>query len=276
VWQSVPASSTSTNPLRLTPQATIASAVAAGRERFKTAGMGGYTLTWIALPIFQLAMTGLIYQGVRPALLSYAVVGIAANAFIFNTLYFIGEILDEERVKGTLVGLFLAPCPRLCWLSGFSLVGLFETGLAAGATILFGRLGFGVRFHPDYPALLLAFLLFLASLWGMGFLFSAIGLAIKKSNDLSNLLSPFLSLLGGVYFPVALLPVWLRLPAHLLPIGYGIQAMAGAALHHRTIAQLAPDLVPLLAFAAALPLIGILAFAWVERRVRVRGELDLY
>lgn len=274
--QSVPASSISTNPLRISMQAITASAWAAALERFKSAGVAGYAAIWVAMPLFQLAMTGLVYQGVRTALLHYAVVGIAANTFVFNTQYYIGQILDEKRANGTLVGLFLAPCPRLCWLTGFAIVGMIETVLAAGATLLFGHLAFGVGFDPNYPALALAFLLFVASLWGMGFLFSAIGLVIKKSNDLSNLLSPFLTLLGGVYYPIALLPLALRVPAHLLPIGYGIQAIAGAALKHHTIAQLAPQLIPLAVFAAILPVIGVLAFSWVERGVRVRGELDLY
>ncbi len=276
MWQSVPASSISTNSLRVATQAITASARAAALERFKSTGVAGYVAIWVAMPLFQLAMTGLVYQGARAQLLRYAVVGIAASTFIFNTQYYIGQILDEERANGTLVGLFLAPCPRLCWLIGFAAVGMTETVLAAGATLLFGHLVFGVGFAPNYPALALSFWLFLASLWGMGFIFSAIGLVIKKSNDLSNLLSPFLTLLGGVYFPIALLPLALRVPAHLLPLGYGIDAMAGAALQHQGIAELAPQIIPLAVFAAVLPVIGVMAFAWVERGVRVRGELDLY
>ncbi len=257
-------------------QAITASCRARALERLQSTGLAGYLAIWIAMPLFSLAMIGLVYRGVRPDLLSYSVVGIAAGTFVFNTLYYIGEILDGERVNGTLAGLFLAPCPRLCWLTGFAAVGLGETCLAAGATLIFGHLVFGVSFDPDYPALALSFLLFLSSLWGMGFVFSAIGLVIKKSNDLSNLVSPFLTLLGGTLYPVALLPLWLRIPARLLPIGYGIQAMAAALLHHQGIAALAPQILPLAGFAAALPVVGALAFRWIERGVRIRGELDLY
>ena len=55
-----------------------------------------------------------------------------------------------------------------------------------------------------------------------------------------------------------------------------MQALADAALHRATIAALAPQLLPLAGFAVALPLAGTMAFRWVERAVRQRGELDLY
>ena len=83
-------------------------------------------------------------------------------------------------------------------------------------------------------------------------------------------------LLGGIYYPIAQLPDWLRLPAQALPLGYGMQALANAALHHASISSLLPQLLPLTAFAIVLPLIGLRTFAWLERRVRERGELELY
>jgi ABC-2 type transport system permease protein len=244
-------------------------------ERLRLGGLLGYLAVWIIQPVFQIAITALIYRG-HPDLLRYVVVALSANSFVFSAVYFVGEILDRERVKGTLVGLFLAPCPRFVWLTGFALVGLVETALSASAGLAFGYAALGVRFDPDWPALALTFALFLAALWGMGLVFSGIGLYIKKANPFSNLVSPFIMLLGGAYYPVALLPTWLRYPARALPFGYGLQALADAALYHATIRDLAGQLLPLAAFALALPVAGVLAFGWVERLVRERGELDLY
>jgi ABC-2 type transport system permease protein len=245
-------------------------------EQLALLGSGGYIIMWLGMPVFSLAVAGLIYRAHRPELVGYAVVGIATSSFISNSLYYIGQILDEERIGGTLVGLFLSPSPRIGWLTGFAAAGLAETSMAGIATVIFGRLAFNVTFHPDYLSLAIAFILFLSSLWGMGFMFSALGLILKRSNDVANLVSSFVFLLGGIYYPVALLPVWLRYPADALPLGYGIQALAGASLHHASLAQLAPQLVPLALFATVLPVAGVLAFAWIDRLVRQRGELDLY
>jgi ABC-2 type transport system permease protein len=245
-------------------------------ERLMHGGILGYLATWVAYPLFQIGLVALIYGQGRPDLLNYAVVALAANTGIFSTIYFVGEILDRERVKGTLVGLFLAPCPRLSWLTGFALVGVFEMALSAAVALGIGYAALGVRFAPNWGSLALTLALFLVALWGVGVLFSAIGLYLKKANPFSNLISPFIILLGGVYYPVALLPDPLRWLARGLPFGYGMQALADAALHNAGIGALAPDLLPLAGFAMALPIVGTLAFGWIERAVRVSGELDLY
>lgn len=278
---SAPANSISTSagpfvPVALALRALAASWRAMFAERLGHGGLLGYFAIWIARPIFEIGIAALIYGSARPDLLRYAVVALSANTFVFSAIYFVGEILDRERIKGTLIGLFLAPCPRFAWLSGFALVGVVETTLAATVGLTFGRFALGVRFDPNVPALALTMALFLTALWGLGIVFSAVGLYIKKANPLSNLISPFLILLGGIYFPVALLPDPLRLAARALPIGYGMQALADAALYNATIRDLAPELLPLAGFAVALPLAGVLTFNWLERLVRVRGELDLY
>lgn len=278
---SVPASSISTSPgapgaFRLAWQATAASWRAMLAERLGHGGLLGYLAIWVIGPVFQIAIAALIYGAGQPALLRYAVVALSANTVVFSTIYFVGEILDRERMKGTLIGLFLAPCPRFAWLTGFALVGAVETALAAAVGLAFGRFALGVRFAPNWPALALTLILFLAALWGIGIVFSAIGLYLKKANPFSNLVSPFMVLLGGVYFPVALLPDPLRWLARCLPLGYGMQALADAALYGAGIRALAPQLLPLAGFALALPAAGVLAFAWLERLVRRRDELDLY
>jgi ABC-2 type transport system permease protein len=246
-------------------------------ERFYTAGLGGYLLIWMVRPFFELGFVALIYGGGgRPDLIRYASVAIAAQSLVFTAIFYVGEILDRERENGTLVALFLAPCARASWLSGFALVGLAETVLMAAAALLFGRVALGVRLDPNLPAVLVTLALFVAALWGLGLVFSAIGLLLKKANAFSNVVFPFALLLGGVYYPVALLPDWLRYPARALPLGYGMQALADASLTHAGVAALAPQLVPLAGFALVLPAVGVLAFRRIERLVRERGELDLY
>lgn len=257
-------------------RAALASWRAMSVERLHFGGAGGYLAIWAVRPLFELGIAALIYGAGHPALLRYVVVALAANAFVMNAIFFVGEILDRERVNGTLVGLFLAPCPRASWLSGFALVGLGEAALIAAATLLYGRALYGVRYDPDPAAVAVALTLFLVALWGMGFVFSAVGLVLKKSNQFSNLIYPFVVLLGGVYYPVSLLPAWLRMPARALPFGYGMQALADAALYHRGLRDLMPQLLPLTLFALALPCAGLLAFRLLERLVRERGELDLY
>lgn len=237
-------------------------------------GRGGLVQLAI-MPIIQIAIFSIIYDA-SSDLFGYLVVAQAASAFIMTMIYYNGEILDREREKGTLVSLFLAPCTRFAWLSGFILAGLIQTVSMLTVSLLFGWLAFGVTYDPNLPALAISLVLFLAALWGMGLVFAGIGLLLKRANAFSNLVWPFVALLGGLYFPVSELPDGLRQIARALPFGYGLQAIADASLHHASLRDLASDLIPLAGFAVALPIAGILAFSWLERLVRVRGELDLY
>jgi ABC-2 type transport system permease protein len=280
--RSARASSISTSPrprVALSPRGELAALAASWRamtgERLYHLGFGGGMLLLLVMPVFQISMLAVVY-GAGSELFAYAVVAQAANAFVLNTIFWVGEILDRERVKGTLVALFLAPCARFSWLTGFILSGLVETVCAAAIALLFGRYLLGVHLDPNVPALLLTLGLFLVSLWGLGVIFSGLGLILRKSNQLANLIYYVAIVLGGAFYPVAELPGWLRYPARCLPLGYGMQAIADATLRHASIRDLAPDLLPLTGFALVLPFVGALAFSRLERKVRLRGELDLY
>lgn len=256
-------------------RAALASWRAMTSERLYHMGVSGGLATWLVIPMMTIVAFSIIY-GTDSHLFRYLVVAQAGNMLIMNTVFWVGEILDRERAKGTLVALFLAPCSRFSWLSGFILAGVLETVIVASATLAFGYAAFGVSLNPNGPALALSVTLFVISLWGIGIVFSGVGLLIKKSNPLANLVHAFAMLLGGVYFPVAELPDALRYVARALPLGYGLQAIADSALYDASVRDIAPDLVPLACFAVGLPLAGGVMFAWMERKVRVRGELDVY
>lgn len=270
-----PSSSTKRAAVLTELRAVRASTRAKALERLQFGGLSGYLLIWFLRPVFEIAIVGLIYAS-RPDLLSYAVVAIAGNALLFNSIYYCSELLDRERLSGTLVGLFLAPCSRYAWLGGFQLIGIIETIPIVAAALVFGHYAYGVAFDPNIATVLVTLVLFLLALWGLSMIFGALGLLLKKANELSNLVYPFLMLLGGVLYPVAVLPDWLRIPAQLLPMGYGFQALVDATLHDAGLVDVSSQLVPLAAFAVALPIAGVHALRWIERMVRVRGELDLY
>ncbi len=183
--RSAPASLSSTNGLSglgFQLRAVAASWRAKMKDRLHGAGLDGYLFMFMLYPIFEMSMAALIYTA-RPDLLRYAVVAVSANTFLFNSVFYVGEILDGERMNGTLPGLFLAPCSRYSWFGGFALVELVEAFAIVAVALLFGRYAFGVHYSPNYLSLLVSLALFLASLWGLGLIFGAVGLAIKKANQ---------------------------------------------------------------------------------------------
>lgn len=245
------------------------------RERFHLYGKS-YLLDWTVRPVFDLAIAALIYLSGRTELASYVVIAMAANMFLFNAIYYVGEILDRERLKGTLPHLFLTPCRRVSWMTGYAAAGAGETVLRAAIIVAAGILLFDVRPDVNVVTLAVLFPIYLLTLSGIALTLSGIGLLIKRSNALSNLISPILYLIGGVYFPVAEMPDGLRYIARTFPQGYSMEAIAAASLEHATLSEVSSSLIPMLAFAVASPIIGALAFRWLEVMIRKRGEVDLY
>lgn len=246
------------------------------RDRWFIMSRGGYIVLWTLRPVFDLAIAALIHASGRTELVSYAVIGITANAFIFSTIFWVGEILDRERLRGTLPALFLAPGARISWLGGFTLAGAAETILAAGVVLGSGLLLFGVELDVAWVSLLVVSVLFLICLGGLGLMLGAVGLLVRQANAFSNLLSPIVMLFGGIYFPVADLPIALRVFARLLPLGYATEALALSTLDATPLGELTHLLLPLLGFAIVLPVLGYLAIRWVDHLSRRQGTLDLY
>lgn len=245
------------------------------KERFYLYGRS-YALDWMLRPVFDIAIAALIYASGREELIPYVVVALAANSFLFSAVYWVGEILDRERLRGTLVALFLAPCSRLSWMAGYAGAAIGETVIRTAIMLLAGYVLFDVTLDPNIVTLAIVFPLYLLSLTGIALVLSGIGLLIKRSNALSNLVSPVLILLGGIYFPVAELPDMLRYLARALPIGYGMEAITAASLEQASLADVSSSLLPLAFFAVVSPVIGYLAFNYLEHMVRRRGEVDLY
>lgn len=252
----------------------LGAASAVGRTKLQTTGPLFYVLIWMMFPIFNLLMVGMIYRE-NNALRDYAVIGGAGLALLFGMLFSASELLDQERQRGTLGNLFLAPCSRYAWLGGFQLFAVTESFVTATLTLTTGALVFGLNLHLDVPAVALVLVLYVACMWGISMVVGAIGVAIRAANQLSNLLFAPIALLSGTMYPIALMPDWLRIPARFLPFGYGVQALVDTATKGASIGDVGDELWPLAGFAVLLPVLGMLAFGALERLTRQRGSLEL-
>jgi len=252
----------------------VAGAVTIGKTRLQTSGVFFYALVWLSFPLFNLLLVALIYRD-DPALRNYAIVGGATMSLLFAMQFNAAEILDRERLRGTLGNLFVSPAPRYSWLVGFQLYAAAESLITATIGIGLGKAIFGLPLDIAPETLLVTLALLFASMWGVAMLIGAVGVAIRDANQLSNLVFPFVQVLAGTMFPIALAPDWIRYPARCLPFGYAIASLVESLTAGATIGDEAHNLIPLAGFAIALPLLGIAAFRALERRTRASGSLDL-
>ena len=249
-------------------------AASTARHRLRTAGLFFYVLVWVTPSLFSALTVALIYRS-SPGLQEYAIVGGAGLALLFGMQFNAGQILDEERQRGTLANLFVSPGPRYVWLAGFQLFAVAESLLAALLTLLVGVGAFGASLDVDVMGVAVTLLLLFSCMWGFSMLVGSVGLALRDANQLSNLLFPMIMLSSGALYPLDLMPGWLQGPARCLPFGYAMQALADTVGRGASLTEVAGDVAPLTGFAVGLPLLGIATFRAVERRVRRRGALEL-
>ena len=89
-------------------------------------------------------------------------------------------------------------------------------------------------------------------------------------------LNALASLLGGVYYPITVLPDWLQLLSRLVPVTYALRAMRLALLQGAPFAELIPDILALAFFAVLFLPLSLVAFRYAVQRARVDGSLTHY
>ena len=110
--------------------------------------------------------------------------------------------------------------------------------------------------------------------------FSALGIfsasflmLFKRGNPGKWLIVGISSIVGGMLFPVTILPDWLQVLAHLNPVTYAMDAMRAALLDGANLATIARPLLILAVSALILLPIAMTAFGWALRRTKMNGTL---
>lgn len=167
--------------------------------------------------------------GPAPTYFGFAVIGVLLGAVLIATSSSVGYRLRDEQVSGTLEALAAAPVTslELCvGLVGFPFAfavaraGLY---LAIAATVM----NLDVS-STDWVGLLLVLLATGAAIAPIGILAGAAALTIKRGHVLSSTAVYVMTLLGGMVFPVAVLPGWLQWLSQLVPLRYAFDGARDA------------------------------------------------
>jgi ABC-2 type transport system permease protein len=208
---------------------------------------------------------------------AFSLVGLAFADYMMISVNGFADEIRKGQVEGTFEALLVTPVPPLAILLCSSLYSFLFTSLR-----VFLYLGLGIFFFDMHlllvsPLLLVfVFLLTVLSFWGIGLLSATFVILFKQASPISWALGPLTGLLGGVMFPVHLLPEWLEWLARLLPITWALEALRKVLLGGATYSQVKIDCGMLLLFAAVFLLWGICAFRFSLRHAQREGSLLHY
>lgn len=207
--------------------------------------------------------------------------------YVFTSLAFFGYIgtgagsyagrLRQEQMQGTLEAALSTPlgtAPLLAAMTAWNfLFSTFELLVYALAGIFVFKLDFSAA---NWPAAGLVFVLSAAAFAALGILSSCFVMLFKRGNPLAWVLNNFEGLLGGVYFPVAVLPAWLLAVSKLLPVTYAVRGFQLAVNKGAGPGMIKGDLLALAAFDIILIPAAVWLFGASVRRARKAGTLGEY
>jgi ABC-2 type transport system permease protein len=110
------------------------------------------------------------------------------------------------------------------------------------------------------PLLLLSLGLFIASNLALGITFSTVATNQMQAVQMAQftLLPSFL--LSGFMFPFQGMPVWARWAGEVFPVTHALRVVRGILLKGNGVAEVLPELWPIVAFTAAVTVVAIWSY----------------
>lgn len=211
------------------------------------------------------------------AYFAFVVVGLLALQIANGVLSIPLFLLSQELMSGTFERLVVSPLGARTSLVGTMVFPLASSVVAGTASVAFAAIVFGI--HLELPDALLA--IPAAGLIGLAFaplgLFLLAGvLVVKQIATAAGWIVTVLSLLAGLYFPVALLPDWIQWGADVQPLTPAVDLM-----RHLIVGTDIPDspwlnALRLVAFAVVLLPIAWWLLGRAVDRSRRRGTIIEY
>jgi ABC-2 type transport system permease protein len=230
-------------------------------------------LLGVMWPLFFATVAFFMFQaGGGQQTLLYASLGAAVMGIWSMTSTSAGSALQRERWNGTLEVLVAAPANFALILLpltiAMSTIGIY----CLVATLLWGRLVFGIELHLVHPLLfVLSVPVAVLSIGALGFLLAVSFVRYRFAWALGNLFEYPVWLICGFLVPLSLLPGWVHPISWALAPTWGVRAIRQSALGGSPL----PDLLLCLALGAVYVLIGVLVVETVLRAARARASLSL-
>jgi ABC-2 type transport system permease protein len=232
-----------------------------------------FLLTAVVQPvIFATVAYYMFRSGGRGGTLLYSALGAGMMGVWSTTLFGSGGMIQWQRWQGTLELGAAAPPPLTLVYLPFSLANAFTGMYAMAATLLWGRIVFGIPLHLVHPWLFaLTLPATVIALGLMGLVLASTFILYRYANALSNLLEYPVWIASGLVFSTSLLPGWTRPISWALPPYWGVLAIRHAALGGAVWGPLA--MVTLLGLASLA--ISTVTFRIFEEAARRHATLSL-
>jgi ABC-2 type transport system permease protein len=233
-----------------------------------------YVPSLLVAPIFQILL--FVYIGRNAGLESdeFYVIGNALQYAAIPCVFAMGFAISGERYQQTLGPILVSPARRLPLFLGRAVPVVLNGAFVSAFSLTVGGLLLGI----DVPAsaigpLALVVLVCAFSCTGLGLINGALGLRVRETAVLANIIFGLLLIFSGANVPLDQLPGWMQTISDAVPLTHGIEAARSladgaslAAVDH----LIAEELIVGLAYGA----VGYALLRYMEWQSRIHATLE--
>jgi len=179
---------------------------------------------------------------------------------VFGAMFGAFGFITERRDR-TLSRLLTTPTSRAAVIGG-KMLAIWILGMLQFTILyVFTRFSFGVEWGGDPLATFTVAGAQLIAVTGLAVLIAALAKTERGAGGYGSLIVQLMALIGGVFFPITILPEWLQPIRYASIMGWGLEGMSDIQIHG---AGLAEVISPIL----ALTVMGVVFFAFGIWRLR--------
>ncbi|MFP5212385.1 MAG: ABC transporter permease [Acidobacteriota bacterium] len=207
----------------------------------------------------------------------FVLLGLAVQSYLVTGLSSFAGSIREAQLSGTLESIFATPVRLPVFLLGSTLYAFFFNSLRIGIFLVLGAMISDGGFHwGRLPSVCLIMGLTMTAFATLGILSASFIVLFKRGDPFNWLFSVGSWLLGGVYYPVSVLPDWLQTLSGWVPMTHTLEALRHVLLSDASLAAVSGHMAKLALWAAiGLPL-SCYCFGLAVDRARARGTLGHY
>ncbi|MFA7342399.1 MAG: ABC transporter permease [Candidatus Methanomethylophilaceae archaeon] len=207
---------------------------------------------------------------------AYVVIGNAVQSVALVSVYAVANIPSIEKHVGTLSALMVSPANLFSIFIGMAIFQVLAGFLTVGMSFAYAGLIFGVDLSMvSIPVLALTIIVTSLSMAGLGMMVGCMGLYLRSSMIMANIVTYMGLVLCGVNFPLSYLPEWLHPISYSLPLTYAVEATRmvteGAGLEE--ISGLLMTMMTIGVLMFAISYVVFKSFEWIVRKT---GKTDSF
>lgn len=208
---------------------------------------------------------------------SFILIGIAFFHYLKVATEGLSKSIREGQMLGTLEAMLVTQTGISTIVISSSLYGFIFTSFKVAVYLLLGVFVYGIDIgNANVAGAIIILVLTIISFNSLGIISASFVMVLKKGDPISWLLTNVSGILGGVYYPISVLPWWLQKLSYLLPVTYSMEGMRLSLLKGCSLKLLLPHILGLVVFSLIMMPLSIVVFGYAIRKAKRDGTLTQY